>query len=111
MSTTSLRSSAARLFYLLHELPGKMRNGGEIAGLGAGSEIASRAYGNRAGLDPLGDVLDADATGWHELRLRKWSFHRLHNEGPRISPGKTLTMSAPHSIASITSPIVPAPGM
>src|SRR5208283_2684868 len=35
----------------------------------------------------------------------------LTNAGPRSSPGKTFTMSAPHSMAWTTSPTVPAPGM
>ncbi len=35
----------------------------------------------------------------------------LMSEGPNASPGKSLTMSAPASIASITSRMVITPGM
>ena len=38
-------------------------------------------------------------------------FTALTKAGPRVSPGNNFTMSAPHSMASTISRMVPAPGM
>jgi hypothetical protein len=83
---------ATHLFDFFHELPGKLSNRCEIAGLCAHREIARHSHGNRAAVDPGGDILQADAPvsiSSEAMRLALVSFFR--QDYRNHTGGKNLT--------------------
>src|SRR5271170_6427173 len=67
-----------------------MRDGSEIAFLGSGCESATYTHGDRSGVDPVGNILQANTAGWHELCLRKRRSHCLHEGWPQGFARKDL---------------------
>src|ERR1700733_5082908 len=61
-----------------------------VAGLASSGKIAAYADGNSSGLDPLADVVNADAASGHQLSLRQRRFHRLDECRSQDFAGKRL---------------------
>ncbi len=84
---SALRFSA-RVLNPFDKLLGRVGDQLEVTGLRSGGEAAAHANGNRARLDPVADVFEADTAGRHQGRLGQRALHRFYESGAQSLAGK-----------------------